>query len=184
MGKWDELIARVGRAAQHRTLSVSHESSNLDSLMRGFQERPSGISFARLPHERMSSPTPLDEGGRRGIVYATVSGRGVDYMSPEIRRLMDEINAAAIEGSGSTASVIPGLRGGGIDWVNNWNSIGEAPELHVLQPRAVDVRRVFELPLGRSYRFPSPPEVVPARMYADPEFDPAWVSPGILPVRR
>jgi hypothetical protein len=79
--------------------------------------------------------------------------------------------------------VIPALRNSGVDWVNNWNSIGAADELHVLQPAAVQVRRVFELPRDRGYQFPRPPDSLPSRMYADPAVPPEWLSAPIRTVR-
>jgi len=179
----DELLEVLARNSAPRSHYVSHQSSNLDSLAAGFQERPYGISFARAPHERMSSPTGLEPEGRRGIVYAKVDGRGVDYSRPEIRALLDELNAAAIDAGGSADAVIPALRNSGVDWVNNWNSIGAADELHVLQPAAVQVRRVFELPRDRGYQFPRPPESLPSRMYADPAVPPEWLSAPIRTVR-
>lgn len=180
MGKLDELIGRLGSMAKPRTLYVSHESSNLDSIASGFASRPSGLSFARLPHERMSSPAASEPLGRRGIVYATVSGDGVDYDASAVSGLIDEALAASVDEFGSADAVIPALRNSGVQWVNNWNSIGRADELHVLDPRAVQVRRIFELSPDKSYRFPTPMAVQPsARAYGLDDY-----SQPIIGVRR
>jgi len=152
----DDLIQRVGQMARPRTHMVSHESSNLDSLLQGFSDRPLGTSFARAPHERMSSPLSLEPAGRRGIVYATVAGNGVDYNASSISRLLDEVSQTAIDQYGTADRVVPSLRDAGVQWVNNWNSIGKADELHVLDPRSIEIRRIFELPMDRSYKFPTP----------------------------
>ena len=178
MGRLDELIARLGGMAKRRAHIVSHESSNLDSLMGGFAERPLGISFARAPHERMSSPLPSEPSGRRGIVYATVDGRGVDYDASQIARMLDEASASAIDEFGTADAIVPALRDAGVQWVNNWNSIGRADELHVLDPEAIRIRRVFELPIDRSYRFPKP-MALPARAYGLDDY-----AQPIVPVRR
>ena len=180
MGRLDDLIARLGGMAKQRAHIVSHESSNLDSLTGGFTERPLGISFARAPHERMSSPLSAEPVGRRGIVYATVDGRGVDYDASQIARILDEASMSAIEEFGTADSVVPALRNAGVQWVNNWNSIGRADELHVLDPEAIRIRRVFELPKDRSYRFQRPlAPPPPARAYGIED-----LSQPIVPVLR
>ena len=177
-GYLDDLIQRISQMARPRTHIVSHESSNLDSIANGFAERPAGISFARAPHERLSSPLPIDATGRRGIVYATVNGPGVDYNSSEIARLLDEVGYSAIDRYGTADNVVPDLRKAGVQWVNNWNSIGNADELHVLDPQAVQIRRIFELPNDRSYQFQRPQPSLPLA------YGPDDYSHPIRPVRR
>lgn len=180
MGRLDELIGRLGDMARPKAHLVSHESSNLDSLLGGFSKRPLGISFARAPHERMSSPLPSEPFGKRGIVYATVAGPGVDYDAAAVAKLLDDASLAAIDESGSADALVPALRSAGVKWVNNWNSIGRADELHVLDPEAIRIRRIFELPADRSYRFPTPlVPVPPPRAYALDDY-----SQPIVPVRR
>ena len=177
-GYIDNLIERISQMARPRTHMVSHESSNLDSLLGGFAERPMGISFARSPHERMSSPLPLDATGRRGIVYATVDGRGVDYNALQIAKLLDEAALSSIDQYGTTSQLVPDLRKAGVQWVNNWNSIGNADELHVLDPQAVQIRRIFELPNDRSYKFQKP-QATPPLAYGLDDY-----SQPIMQVRR
>lgn len=175
----DDLIRRLGSEARPRRHMVSHQSSNLDSFLEGLEERPYGLSFARLPHERVPSPLPSEPSGRPGIVYATVDGAGVDYASVPVRQMLDDASHAFIEELGSTSDLIPALRVAGVGWVNNWNSIGLADELHVLDPSLVQVRKFFELPQGRSYRFPTPMRPQPpAKFYGVDDY-----SQPILPVR-
>jgi hypothetical protein len=163
----DDLIQRVAAAAKPRQHMVSHESSNLDSILSGMQARDYGMSFARFPHERVPSPLPDEPIGRRGIVYATVAGPGVDYSDASVARLIDNAAEQMIAQSGNTAGLVPAMRDAGVSWVNNWNGIGLAGELQAISPEAVSIRRVFELPINRSYRFPSPPHPQPpARAYS------------------
>ena len=167
----DDLIRRLADSAQPRSHMVSHESMNLDSLLSGIEARDYGLSFARAPHERVPSPLPSEPVGRRGIVYATVDGPGVDYADRRIAELVDAASSGLIENAGSTAGLVPTLRDAGINWVNNWNGIGLANELQALSPEAVKIRRVFELPIDRSYRFPTPLDPPPpARAYAADDY--------------
>jgi hypothetical protein len=168
----DDMIRRLSDSARPKRHYVSHQSSNLDSVLRGLESRDYGTSFARLPHERVPSPLPSEPSGRHGIVYATVDGPGVDYGARDIRALLDEANDIAVKEYGNNSSLVPALREAGVGWVNNWNSIGRADELHVVDPRAVHVRRVFELPADRSYTFRRPLDPPPpARAYGIEDYD-------------
>jgi hypothetical protein len=171
MGKWDDLIARLAASAKPRRHFVSHESSNLDSLLGGLQARDYGVSFARAPHERVPNPLPSEPQGRRGIVYATVDGPGVDYSDRSVAEMIDRAAEELIASSGSTADLVPSMRNAGMHWVNNWNGIGIADELQAIAPEAVKIRRVFELPMDRSYSFRRPLDPPPpARAYSLDEY--------------
>ncbi len=159
--KLDELVQRLAAFAKPRSHMVSHESSNLDSLLSGVQARNYGLSFARLPHERVPSPLPSEPSGRRGIVYATVDGPGVDYADAGVADLIDNASQQMISQFGSTDGLVPAMRNAGVSWVNNWNGIGLADELQAISPDAIRIRRVFELPIDRSYRFGAPPTPTP-----------------------
>ena len=151
-----ELAEEARRLAAVKDHYVSHLSSNLDSIADGFEQRPSGISFARAPHERMSSPTHSEPQGRQGVVFARVGGAGLDYGRPDHRAAVDGVVQAAIDAGGTSEEAIPALRNAGVAWVNNWNSIGAADELHALDPQAISVRKVLPLTAGNHYRFPAP----------------------------
>lgn len=151
-----ELAAEARRLAVPREHFVSHLSSNIDSIKDGPELRPYGVSFARLPHERMSSPVASEPNGRPGVVFARVGGEGLDYATPAHRAAVDAAVAQAIERGGTAEDAYAALRGAGVQWVNNWNGIGESPELYALDPQAVRVSRVFSSPRAMSYRFPSP----------------------------
>jgi|LakMenEpi03Aug12_release.lakeMendotaPanAssembly.Ray.scaffolds.fasta_scaffold912202_1 hypothetical protein len=151
-----ELVAEAKRLSAARDHYVSHLSSNLDSISGGFEERPLGVSFARAPHERMSSPTASEPNGRVGVVFAKVGGDGLDYARPEHRAAIDNIVGEAIASGGTAEDALEAMRSAGISWVNNWNSIGAADELHALAPSAIEVRKIKELPPQSHYRFPSP----------------------------
>lgn len=178
ISKLDAIIQRLASSAKPRRHLVSHESNNLDSLLSGVQARDYGLSFARAPHERVPSPLPSEPAGRRGIVYATVDGPGVDYSQAHVSDLIDGAAEEMIAMAGSTAGLVPAMRGAGVHWVNNWNGIGLADELQALAPEAVKIRRVFELPIDKSYRFPQPISV-PARAYATDDY-----SQPIAVIRR
>ena len=148
-GRIAELAEEVRRLADDRQHFVSHLSSNLDSVDGGFQQRSQGVSFARLPHERMSSPTIGEPAGRQGVVYASVGGAGLDYSRPAHRSAVDAVVEAAIDSGGTADDAYSAMRNAGVSWVNNWNGIGESPELYAIDPSAIDIRKVMELRGGR-----------------------------------
>jgi len=130
---------------ESKTWNVSHLSSNLASIKGGFKKQPLGISFARAPEEQLSSPTLAEPKGKRGVVKATVSGRGIDYTKPKGKKFIDGLYAqyqkAEYTGMPYDQQVIDHLRRLGVDWVNGWNGIGESPELHVLNADMASVLR-------------------------------------------
>lgn len=151
-----ELAEEARRLAAERVHSVSHLSSNLASMENGLEDRPYGTSFARLPHERMSSPVVGEPSGRPGIVYARVAGEGLDYASRPHRDAVDAVVMKAIESGGTAEDAYRALRQAGVQWVNNWNGVGAADELYALDPKSVSITRVFDSPRAMSYRFPRP----------------------------
>lgn len=153
-GKVAELAAEAKRLAAAKEHYVSHLSSNLGSLSGGFEPRDQGVSFARAPHERMSSPTISEPVGNRGVVFAKVTGNGLDYARPNDSRVLDALLYETIDAGGTSDDALAALREAGVQWVNNWNSIGESPELYSLDPAAIEIRKV--VPTTRRYSFPPP----------------------------
>lgn len=149
-----ELAAEAKRLAVEKEHFVSHLSSNLDSLSGGFRPREQGVSFARLPYERMSSPTFAEPDGRKGVVFARVAGDGLDYSLPDHRAAVDQVVEGTIAEGGTADDAYAAMRNAGVQWVNNWNGIGESPELYAIDPRAIEIRKQLEL--GRKYTFPRP----------------------------
>jgi hypothetical protein len=62
---------------------------------------------------------------------------------------------SAIDG-GAPDDAIPALRNAGISWVDNWNSIGPADELHALSPLEIEIRKILPIASDKTYKFPSP----------------------------
>ena len=94
--------------------------------------------------------------GQPGVVFARVGGYGLDYANPSHRAAVDLLVHESIASGGTAEDAYRALREAGVQWVNNWNGIGEAGELYALDPRAVQVSRVFSSPRAMSYRFPRP----------------------------
>lgn len=151
-----ELAAEAAQIAKEREHFVSHLSPNIDSVSGGFEDRGYGVSFARNPHERMSSPVEGEPSGKAGVVFARVGGKGLDYSNDHHRSVLDALNRIAISEAGSNAPVIPALRDAGVSWVDNWDSIGEAPELHVVAPSEAHVRKVVPVSRVEKFKFPRP----------------------------
>lgn len=120
-----------------RSFLGSHKSSNLDSIASGFQQRDLGVSIARKRGEELSSPTLADRYGKTGLVHVRVEGKGLDYAKPAHRDFIDKL----WNETPGDVPVIARLRKMGVEWVNNWNGIGRADELHVLNPRAVSIMK-------------------------------------------
>jgi hypothetical protein len=135
---------------------VTHISSNMETLKEGFTERNRGygISFARVPDEEMSVPELKERKGTPARVYANVRGKGLDYKNPSHKKYIDKIYDKEYEkcqearrcGKPSPQiRVSDRLREQGYDFVNNWQSLGEAPELHVVNPKAIKIKRIVPL---------------------------------------
>lgn len=161
-----------------KSISGTHVSSNLDSISGGFVERDPqlGVSIARSTTEEQTSPTSGEAQGRFGRAKVTVKGNGLDYKNPEHRAYIDGLLEQ------DSRNVVPNLRKAGIDFVENWNSVGEAEELHVVNPKAIQVDSVAEMDRKqwqkekRAAESPTPkatPTPVPA---ATPEVTPAKVE--------
>jgi hypothetical protein len=127
-----------------KTKVGTHVSSNLESLLKGLEDRPKvGMSLARHRGEEMSSPTLDEPKGKTGRALIKVSGKGLDYDRPDHRALIDKMLEEDSE------NIIPNLRAMGIDWVDGWNSIGSDEELHLISPSKAQVLKAVEAPLER-----------------------------------
>jgi hypothetical protein len=157
---------RAPRHLKKKTWHGWHASTNLGSLEGGFRLRPLGISVARTVDEVLVSPTLRDRRGRQGLAQVRVEGYGLDYGDPQVELWLDSLDDHVrdmrgqkvdrlVELGASNAeiwaqvppidvAVIHGLRQMGVDWVNGWNGIGEAPELHVLNPDVITILSVKE----------------------------------------
>lgn len=124
-----------------KQLSGTHISTNLNSLSSGFVERNPqlGVSIARDITEEQSSPTSGEKQGRFGRVTVDVKGNGLDYKNPEHKAYIDSLLEQ------DSRNIVPNLRAAGIDFVENWNSVGEDTELHVINPSAIQITGTEEL---------------------------------------
>lgn len=131
---------------------VSHYSTNLDSIKNGFVQRTYGVSFARQPSERISAPTYQDVDGQAGIVFATVSGYGLDYDRPEHKKFIDDVyDWVSNNNIKATQNVVFNyLKSLGVDWINAWNGIGRSRELHVLNTFTIKITRI--LPVSSHFK--------------------------------
>lgn len=136
-GQWTRTksITRI-----EKTFKGTHLSSNIESLKDGFQERKVGISIARSTDEEMSSPTLDEPNGTRGRVYVEVTGKGLDYKNPQHREFIDTV-ITNVEPP-YDVNAIKYFRSVGIDWIDNWGGIGQAKELHVLNPKSIKILRI------------------------------------------
>ena len=76
---------------EHQVFYGTHISSNIRSLINGFEERDLGISIARNSDEEMSSPTINDIGnGIKKRISVRVEGNGLDYNKDS--DFIDDIN--------------------------------------------------------------------------------------------
>lgn len=125
------------------THTVTHISSNLDSIRNGLQDRPLlGMSAARYAGEEMSSPTLNEHKGETGRATLEVGGNGLDYENPSHKEWID----ALLEHD--SKNIIPNLRKHGVDWVNGWNSIGADEELHIINPSKTRVLKIEKRPMS------------------------------------
>lgn len=157
--------------------SVTHLSSNLESLRKGFESRDLGISFARITAEEMRSPTEGDRIGKKGRVFGIVKGAGLNYANPAHAAFINSI---------PTNQLVATLRKIGVDFVNNFNGIGHANELYVINPGSVDIRAVQET-IGKQRRWILSDGTVardPFQLSAPPEATPALVAPEEQPDLR
>ena len=123
-----------------KTFKGTHLSSNIESLKNGFEERKVGISIARSSDEEMSSPTLNEPKGTRGRVYVEVTGKGLDYKNQQHREFIDMV-LTGVEPP-YDINAIKYFRSIGIDWIDNWGGIGQAKELHVLNPKSIKILRI------------------------------------------
>lgn len=123
-----------------KTFKGTHLSSNIESLKDGFKERKLGISIARSVDEEMSSPTLDEPKGIRGRVYVEVTGKGLDYKNPKHRDFIDTV-ITGVEPP-YDVNAIKYFRSVGVDWIDNWGGIGQAKELHVLNPKSIKILRI------------------------------------------
>ena len=118
--------------SRKQEIAVTHKSSNIDSVEKGWEKRDLGISFARdaVPGEKpYSSPTVGDAEGRKGTIKATVKGKGLDYDIPAHKAYIEKLHELAEKLPGHRdVRVMNHLRANGIDWVSGWNGIGHSLE--------------------------------------------------------
>lgn len=135
---------------------VSHYSSNIDSVIKNgkFEKRIYGVSFARQPSERISAPSVHDVGGNAGVIFAIVSGKGLDYDRKDHKEFIESIYDYAIQNRLFPLQnvVFNYLRSLGIDWINAWNGIGRSRELHVLNVNAIKITNVLPISDPRKLR--------------------------------
>jgi hypothetical protein len=115
---------------------VYHKTSNLESIVNGLEQRELGFSVALTPDGVMSAPTLAEGRGTQAVVQFQLTGKGLDYKKASDKKKIDKLADKA--SAPFDVWVIKELRKQGIDYVDNWNGIGEASgEVHVLNVKAL-----------------------------------------------
>jgi hypothetical protein len=143
---------RYIRTAERGGRVVYHMTSNRESLDAGLVQRDLGFSVSATREGVMSSPTLNEPKGSQTVVQFVLNGNGMDYNNPQDRAVIDGIyDTLAYDPTNPVpldVQLLTELRSRGVDFVDNFNGIGEANgEIHVLKVNAL---RPFNPTLDRT----------------------------------
>jgi len=143
---------RYTRIGERGGRVVYHMTSNRESLDAGLVQRDLGFSVSATREGVMSSPTLNEPKGSQTVVQFILNGNGMDYNNPQDRAVIDGIyDTLAYDPTNPVpldVQLLTELRSRGVDFVDNFNGIGEANgEIHVLKVNAL---RPFNPTLDRT----------------------------------